>query len=43
MQEIEEFKERAEGDRVEVREKLMKARREEDLLKLARGEISADS
>jgi large subunit ribosomal protein MRP49 len=39
MKEIEEFKERAEVDRVQVRERLMKERREAELLKLARGEV----
>jgi large subunit ribosomal protein MRP49 len=38
MREIEEFKERSEADRVLVREKLLKERREAELLKLARGE-----
>lgn len=41
MREIAEAKERSEKDRVEVREKLLKVRREEELLKLARGEIPA--
>ncbi|KAF1962952.1 hypothetical protein CC80DRAFT_461416 [Byssothecium circinans] len=41
MDEIREFKERSEKDRVEVREKLMKERREQELLKLARGEAAA--
>ncbi|KAJ4297933.1 hypothetical protein N0V90_005832 [Kalmusia sp. IMI 367209] len=40
MREIEEFKERAEKDRVDVREKLMKERREQELLRLARGEAA---
>ncbi|KAF2689754.1 hypothetical protein K458DRAFT_414006 [Lentithecium fluviatile CBS 122367] len=35
--EIAEFKERSEKDRVEVRDKLMRVRREEELLRLARG------
>lgn len=39
MAEIEEFKQRAEKDRAEVREKLMKVRREEELLRMARGEV----
>lgn len=43
MEEMEDFKARADKDRVEVREKLMKLRREEELLKLARGEISSVS
>ncbi|KAF2036162.1 hypothetical protein EK21DRAFT_52887, partial [Setomelanomma holmii] len=41
MQEMKEFKERSEKDRVEVREKLLKERREQELLKLARGEVPA--
>ena len=41
MKEIEEFKERSEADRVLVREKLLKERREAELLKLARGEAPA--
>ena len=41
MQEIAEFKERSEADRVQVRERLLKERREAELLKLARGEIPA--
>jgi large subunit ribosomal protein MRP49 len=36
---MKEFKERSEKDRVEVREKLLKERREQELLKLARGEV----
>ncbi|KAF1851967.1 uncharacterized protein K460DRAFT_362738 [Cucurbitaria berberidis CBS 394.84] len=39
LKEIEEFKERSEKDRVEVREKLLKERREAEMLKLARGEL----
>jgi large subunit ribosomal protein MRP49 len=39
MAEMKEFKERSEKDRVEVREKLLKERREQELLKLARGEV----
>ncbi|KAJ5028496.1 CI-B8 domain-containing protein [Bipolaris maydis] len=39
MREIAEFKERSEADRVQVRERLMKERREAELLKLARGEV----
>jgi large subunit ribosomal protein MRP49 len=39
MRELEAFKERSEKDRVEVREKLVKERREQELLKLARGEV----
>jgi large subunit ribosomal protein MRP49 len=39
LAEIEEFKERSEKDRVEVREKLAAKRREEEMLKLARGEM----
>jgi large subunit ribosomal protein MRP49 len=35
-----EQRERSEKDRVEVRDKLMKERREQELLKLARGEIA---
>lgn len=41
MAEIEEFKEKSEKDRVEVRDKLNAKRREEELLKLARGEMVA--
>ncbi|KAF2651950.1 hypothetical protein K491DRAFT_696012 [Lophiostoma macrostomum CBS 122681] len=41
MAEIKEFNVRREKDRVEVREKLAKERREEELLRLARGEVSA--
>jgi large subunit ribosomal protein MRP49 len=39
IQEIKEFKERSEADRVQVREGLLKERREAELLKLARGEV----
>lgn len=39
IQEIRDFKERSEKDRVEVREKLLNERREQELLKLARGEV----
>jgi large subunit ribosomal protein MRP49 len=39
MQEIKEFKERSEADRIQVREGLLKERREAELLKLARGEV----
>ena len=39
MQEIKEFKERSEADRIQVRERLLKERREAELLKLARGEV----
>lgn len=39
LAEIAEFKERSEKDRVEVREKLEAKRREEEMLKLARGEM----
>ena len=39
MAELALFQERAEKDRTEVREKLMKLRREEELLRMARGEI----
>lgn len=39
MQEIAEAKERSEADRVQVREYVMKQRREEEMLKLARGEV----
>lgn len=41
MQELEEARQRADADRVLVREKLVKERREAELLKLARGEIPA--
>ena len=37
MEELREFKERSEKDRLEVREKLLKERREALMLKLARG------
>lgn len=40
LEEIKEFKARSEKDRVEVREKLTKERREQELLRLARGEVS---
>lgn len=43
MLELEEFKERSEADRVMVKEKLLKERREAELLKLARGETVATS
>lgn len=38
MQDFEEFRERSEADRVIVKEKLLKERREAELLRLARGE-----
>ncbi|KAF2800500.1 hypothetical protein K505DRAFT_320398 [Melanomma pulvis-pyrius CBS 109.77] len=41
LAEIAEFKERSEKDRVEVREKLEAKRREEEMLRLARGEMVA--
>ena len=41
LAEVKEANERSEKDRVEVREKLLVARREEQLLKLARGEAAA--
>jgi large subunit ribosomal protein MRP49 len=41
LAEIEEFKERSEKDRIEVRDKLAAKRREEEMLKLARGEMVA--
>ncbi|KAF2107299.1 hypothetical protein BDV96DRAFT_303931 [Lophiotrema nucula] len=41
LRDIADYKVRAEADRVEVREKLTKQRREEELLRLARGEITA--
>jgi large subunit ribosomal protein MRP49 len=41
MREIEEANERSEQDRVLVREKLVKERREAELLKMARGEVPA--
>ena len=41
IQELEEARERANADRILVREKLVKERREAELLKLARGEIPA--
>jgi large subunit ribosomal protein MRP49 len=41
QEEIAAFKERSEKDRVEVRDKLMKVRREEELLRLARGETAS--
>jgi large subunit ribosomal protein MRP49 len=40
MAELAEFKERSEADRVLVKEKLMKERREAELLRLARGETA---
>jgi large subunit ribosomal protein MRP49 len=40
---IEEFKIRSEKDRQEVSEKLFKIRREEELLRMARGEAAASS
>jgi len=43
MRELEERMERSEKDRVEVREKLLKERREQELLKMARGEVAATS
>lgn len=39
MAELAEQRERSEKDRVEVREKLLKERREAELLRLARGEV----
>ncbi|EAT84961.2 hypothetical protein SNOG_07495 [Parastagonospora nodorum SN15] len=39
MRELEEQKARAERDRVQVREHFLKERREQELLKLARGEV----
>ena len=39
MAELADFRERSEADRVMVREKLLKERREAELLKLARGEV----
>lgn len=41
MEEMKEFKERSEADRVMVREKLLKERREAELLRIARGETVA--
>ncbi|KAH7090757.1 CI-B8 domain-containing protein [Paraphoma chrysanthemicola] len=41
MQEMKEQNERSEKDRVQVREYLTKERREQELLKLARGEVPA--
>lgn len=43
LEEIKEFKAKAEKDRVEVREKLLAERREEELLRMARGEVKATS
>lgn len=40
LRDMAEQKERSEKDRVEVREKLLKERREQELLKLARGEVA---
>lgn len=40
LEEMEEFKARSEADRALVKEKFLKARREQELLKLARGEIT---
>ncbi|KAF2202086.1 hypothetical protein GQ43DRAFT_392900 [Delitschia confertaspora ATCC 74209] len=39
MKEIEEFKTKAQADRELVREKFLRARKEEELLRLARGEV----
>ncbi|KAF1978237.1 hypothetical protein BU23DRAFT_587197 [Bimuria novae-zelandiae CBS 107.79] len=39
MEEFKEFEVRAEKDRIEVRERLLRERREAQLLKLARGEV----
>jgi large subunit ribosomal protein MRP49 len=39
LAEIEAFKERSEKDRIEVRDKLAAKRREEEMLRLARGEM----
>lgn len=41
LRDIEEFKARSEKDRVDVRDKLVKERREQELLRLARGEVAA--
>ncbi|KAF2470647.1 uncharacterized protein BDR25DRAFT_286772 [Lindgomyces ingoldianus] len=41
IRDMEEFKERSEKDRQEVREKFLAGRREEELLKLARGEVAS--
>tara|TARA_R110002003_G_scaffold191_20_gene14874 strand:+ start:9870 stop:10319 length:450 start_codon:yes stop_codon:yes gene_type:complete len=41
MAEMREARERSERDRVEVRGKLLKERREQEMLKLARGEVPA--
>jgi large subunit ribosomal protein MRP49 len=41
LEELKEFKARSEADRALVREKFLKERREQELLKLARGEITA--
>jgi large subunit ribosomal protein MRP49 len=41
QEEIAEFKTKSEKDRVEVRDKLIRVRREEELLRLARGEVPA--
>jgi large subunit ribosomal protein MRP49 len=43
LREMAEQSERSERDRTEVREKLLKERREQELLKLARGEITAEA
>jgi large subunit ribosomal protein MRP49 len=43
MRDFAEQNERSEQDRVLVREKLTKERREQELLKLARGEVSAEA
>jgi large subunit ribosomal protein MRP49 len=43
MRDFAEQNERSEADRVLVREKLTKERREQELLKLARGEVSAEA
>ncbi|KAF2730510.1 50S ribosomal protein Mrp49 [Polyplosphaeria fusca] len=43
LRDMAEFQGRSEKDRVEVRDKLMAQRREEELLRLARGEIATAS
>lgn len=43
MEEFKEFREKSEADRVMVRERLLKERKEEELLRLARGETIADA
>jgi large subunit ribosomal protein MRP49 len=43
LRDMEEQMERSERDRTEVREKLLKERREQELLRMARGEVTAEA